>query len=220
MEIKGIKEGILITLAGKDWQEAITGLVEKIEENQAFFQGAQLVVDVGHEVLGSKALNALKERLAKHEVQLFGVLSQSLVTSEAAQKLGFVTQLDKPKHKYEQKLLPLDTALSGEQAILIHRTMRSGFNVTYPGHVVVLGDVNPGAQIVASGSVIVWGRLRGTVHAGAEGDQTAVVCALDLSPTQLRIATRIATTPNDHAEVKPEIASILDGQIIAEPWKN
>lgn len=219
MEIKGIKEGILITLAGKDWQEAKTGLVEKIQENQAFFQGAQLVLDVGSEVLGSKALEELRAVLAKDDVHLYGVLSQSLVTSEAAQKLGLVTQLDKPKHKYEQKLLPLDTALSGEQAVLIHRTMRSGFTVTYAGHVVVLGDVNPGAQIVATGSVIVWGRLRGTVHAGAEGDQTAVVCALDLSPTQLRIATKIATTPQDHAEPKPEVASILDGQIIAEPWK-
>ena len=220
MEIKGIKEGILITLAGRVWQEAQTELIEKIQENQAFFQGARLVLDVGSEVLGSKALEELSAVLAKQDVHLFGVLSQSLVTSEAAQKLGLVTQLDTPIHKYEQKLLPLDTALSGEQAVLIHRTMRSGFNVTYSGHVVVLGDVNPGAQIVASGSVVVWGRLRGTVHAGAEGDQTAVVCALDLSPTQLRIATKIATTPQDHAEPKPEIASILEGQIIAEPWKN
>jgi septum site-determining protein MinC len=121
--------------------------------------------------------------------------------------------------KADQKLKPLDTALSGEAAIFIRRTMRSGFKVAYQGHVIVLGDVNPGAEIIASGSVVVWGRLRGTVHAGAEGDLAAVVCALDLSPTQLRIASKITTTPQDHVDPKPEIASIVEDQIIAEPWQ-
>jgi len=65
----------------------------------------------------------------------------------------------------------------------------------------------------------VWGHLRGTVHAGAEGDEGAVVCALDLSPMQLRIASNIATTPSDQEEPKPEIARIKAGQIIAELWK-
>lgn len=103
---------------------------------------------------------------------------------------------------------------------MIQRTMRSGFKVAYQGHVVVLGDVNPGAEIFASGSIIVWGRLRGTAHAGAEGDETAVVCALELTPTQLRIASKAATTPQDQEQLQPEIASIKDNQIIAEPWQH
>jgi septum site-determining protein MinC len=82
-----------------------------------------------------------------------------------------------------------------------------------------LGDVNPGAEIVASGCVVVWGRLRGTVHAGAEGDETAVICALDLSPMQLRIASHVATAPQDNDKPQPEVASIKDDQIIAEPWQ-
>jgi septum site-determining protein MinC len=114
---------------------------------------------------------------------------------------------------------PLDTVLAGEPAVMIHRTMRSGFKVAYQGHVVVLGDVNPGAEIVASGSIVVWGRLRGTVHAGADGDEAAVICALDLSPMQLRIASKIATSPQDSETPQPEIASIKEDQIIAEPWQ-
>jgi septum site-determining protein MinC len=58
------------------------------------------------------------------------------------------------------------------------------------------------------------------VHAGADGDQTAVVCALDLAPNRLRIAEIIAITPVDQAEPIPEVARILNGQIIAEPWQN
>ena len=84
------------------------------------------------------------------------------------------------------------------------------------GPVVVIGDVNPGAEIVSAGDVVVWGRLRGMVHAGANGDENAVVCALDLSPTQLRIAGKIALTPKRRGKPQPEIARLQDGQVVAE----
>ncbi len=82
----------------------------------------------------------------------------------------------------------------------------------------MIGDVNPGAEIIARGDVVVWGRLRGMVHAGAEGDESAVVCALDLSPTQLRIAGQIAVTPKRRGKPQPEMARISNGQVVAEPW--
>jgi septum site-determining protein MinC len=71
------------------------------------------------------------------------------------------------------------------------------------GRLPSLGDVNPGAEIIAGGSVVVWGRLRGLVHAGAMGDDTAVICALDLNPTQLRIADQIAIPPADTRTAPP-----------------
>ena len=85
---------------------------------------------------------------------------------------------------------------------------------------VIIGDVNPGAEIVASGDVIVWGRLRGLVHAGALGDETAVICALELTPTQLRIADQIAISPDEkRGKAIPEQAAIRSGQIVAEMWQ-
>jgi len=84
---------------------------------------------------------------------------------------------------------------------------------------VVIGDVNPGAEIIAGGDIVVWGRLRGVAHAGAAGDTAAVVCALDLSPTQLRIADSIAISPGRQREPRPEMARLKDGQIIAERWQ-
>jgi len=102
---------------------------------------------------------------------------------------------------------------------MIKRTLRSGRTVNSAGHVVVLGDVNPGAKIIAVGDIIVWGRLRGIVHAGAEGDEQALVCALDMSPMQLRIAGYITTSPPEkRRQSKPEIASVRKGQIVVEPW--
>jgi septum site-determining protein MinC len=85
---------------------------------------------------------------------------------------------------------------------------------------VIIGDVHAGAEIVAGGDVVVWGRVHGMVHAGAMGNDQAVVCALELRPTQLRIAGYIATSPREKqlASIGPEVASVVDGHIVARPW--
>jgi septum site-determining protein MinC len=219
MEIKGTKDGILISLEEQAWNKARKSLIEHIDDNRAFFEGARLVLDVGNIILRAKELGDLRDSLSNQGVLLSGLLSQSLVPQETAQLLGLTTTLSKPKPIPKNSMKPLDTVLQGEAAVMIHRTMRSGFKVAYQGHVIVLGDVNPGAEIIASGSIVVWGKLRGTAHAGAEGDENAVVCALDLSPTQLRIASRAATTPQDQQKPQPEIASVRDNQIVAEVWQ-
>lgn len=220
MEIKGIKEGILVTLQGLDWQKARKALIEKIEERKDFFQGAQLVLDIENTIIREKEIEHLRDTLTSKGVDLKGIISGSIVSKKAALSKGLITEIPKRTEVVDlDEMKPLDTVLTGEKAVMIHRTMRSGFRVGYKGHIVILGDVNPGAEVIASGSIIVWGHLRGTVHAGAEGDETAVVCALDLSPTQLRIASKIATTPNGQEKPKPEIASIHNNQIIAELWQ-
>jgi len=115
----------------------------------------------------------------------------------------------------------LRLAQDADLGVLIRRTLRSGQVVQYPGHVVVIGDVNPGAEIIAGGDVVVWGKLRGIVHAGATGDDEAMVCALSLAPLQLRIGNHIARAPEGREDLpeRPEMASVQDGEIVAEPWE-
>ena len=75
---------------------------------------------------------------------------------------------------------------------LYHRgTLRGGQALHNLGNIVLVGDVNPGAELIASGDVIVVGALRGVAHAGAQGDRSARVIALEFAPTQLRIASVI-----------------------------
>ncbi len=102
----------------------------------------------------------------------------------------------------------------GTDGALLKRRVRSGQLIRHPGHVVVVGDVNPGAQIVAGGDIIVWGRLQGTVHAGAFGDPTAVVCALEMTPTLIRIAD---VTVRNHRG-KAEQAHIKEQEITFTKW--
>ncbi len=219
MEIKGTKDGILVNLENQDWLEAKGDLVGQIDARLDFFNGAQLILDVGNNVLRAKELGELRDFLSEKGVLLSGIISQSIVTKETAQMLGMTTKLTNLVEKPVKKMKPLDTVIAGEAALMIHRTMRSGFKVAYQGHVVVLGDVNPGAEIIASGSIVVWGHLRGTVHAGADGDEEAVVCALDLSPMQLRIGSHVAVSPPESGKPQPEIASVKENLIIAEPWQ-
>ena len=107
-----------------------------------------------------------------------------------------------------------------ENALLVRRTIRSGQTVRCTGHVTVLGDVNPGGQVVAGGDIVIWGKLRGTVHAGATGDDHALVCALVLAPTQLRIGSHIARSPEEEVKdlVIPEMARVQENGIVVEPW--
>lgn len=109
----------------------------------------------------------------------------------------------------------IDDNLVDENTVLVQRTLRSGQSIRYNGNVVILGDVNPGAEVTATGNIIVMGALRGVVHAGANGDETAVVLALRLNPTQLRIANHITRPPDNETMeiVLPEIARIQNGVV-------
>lgn len=95
-------------------------------------------------------------------------------------------------------------------------TLRGGQTLHHTGNIVVVGDVNPGAELVATGNVLVFGRLAGIAHAGAQGDEGARIYALDLSATQLRIATYIAADgeAKRRAASAPEGAVVRDGQIV------
>ncbi len=218
IQIKGIKEGLLVTFGEGDWLILLDSLFQHVQERENFFKGARLALDVGNHILHAGEMGGLRDKLSDKGIMLWAVLSNSPTTEATAQMLGLATRLSVPKP--DRVVRSLDTNLPGEATVLVHRTLRSGYKVTYQGHVVVIGDVNPGAEIIAGGSVVIWGRLRGVVHAGAEGDEKAVVCALDMTPTQLRIAGHIAVTPQiKKNKAHPEIARVKNGQVITEAWE-
>jgi len=105
---------------------------------------------------------------------------------------------------------------SYSDAVIINRTLRSGQRVKHQANIVIVGDVNPGAEVIAGGDIIVFGRLRGVVHAGAGGSKESQVAALKLNPTQLRIASLIARSPDDSdsSKLQAERAYIEDDQIM------
>ena len=110
--------------------------------------------------------------------------------------------------------------LANKPTILYENSLRSGQVVDFDGNVVVMGDVNPGAEIVASGHVLVMGTLRGTVQAGSGGDESATVTALTFAPTQVRIASHITRPPEEggYDLRTPQTARVKDDGIIVEEY--
>jgi len=215
IQIKGIRDGLLITLTGASWPELVTAFIDNIENRSTFFQGARVALDVGPVELRVAELSSLRDRLSERGVFLWAILSESPLTENTAQNLGLATRISKPRLVE----IPNVAVEPPEDATKwVKGPLRSGGRVTFNGNVVVMGDVNSGAEIIAGGSIIIWGRLRGLVHAGAGGDEKAVVCALELAPTQLRIAGEIAVSPKKQGKSQPEVAHLQDGHLTAEPW--
>ena len=227
ISIKGIREGLLVTAGDGPWAEIEAALIQTIQTQRDFFRGARLALQVGDRSLDKDEIRKLRDKLAEHDATLWAVLGQSPETIRSARRNDLETELSAPAETSlevsettsDGELPPIDTNEYGMSAVLLKNTLRSGRVIRHVGHVIIIGDVNPGAQIVAGGDVIIWGRLRGTVHAGANGDTNAMVCALDLRPQQLRIANLVAISPPENQpRPRPEIAFVRDGQIMAEEW--
>ncbi|WP_457623963.1 septum site-determining protein MinC [Persephonella sp.] len=197
LEIKGVTvPALLIKLdSSKTFEENLKELEEKL--SSAFFKGSVSILDFSDTDLSQEQVEKIEEILKKYNNKVLGYKSQ---TKKPQRKIPEIT---------EKKSLKI-----------ISKTIRSGERIEYDGDVLVIGDVNPDAYIIASGNIIVMGALRGVVHAGANGDETATVMALKLMPQQLRIASFYTRSP-DNPEVPeyPEKAYIEENQIVIERIK-
>lgn len=217
--IKGTSEGLVVTIGAGAWPGLVAELDQLLGQKASFFKGGRVALRVGPRQLTRAQLETAGQVLNRHQVSLWAVESSASDTLEAARELGLETELST-----RQPAAPDLPASTEGDSIVIQRTLRSGQVIYHPGHVVIIGDVNPGAEIRAGGNVIVWGRLRGIVHAGV-GDnglgEKAIVCALELSPTQLRIGEYLTRSPAEETEreIAPEVASVQNNQIVAELWK-
>lgn len=117
--------------------------------------------------------------------------------------------------------VPAPAREEGRKALTVQRTLRSGNALRFDGDLYVFGDVNPGAQITATGNITVLGALKGTAHAGSNGDESAFILAFEMRPMQLRIGRTIAIPPARKPDggLDPEIAQVRDGQVVIEAWR-
>lgn len=218
IEIKGLRDGLLVTMSDASWEESRAALMEQIDSRGSFFQGARLALDVGGMVFHVNELSDLRDMLSDRGVNLWAVVSESPTTEKTSQLLGLATRVSKPRPQEMTRPTAEKAAEGG--AMWIGRTLRSGTRVEFAGNVIVVGDVNPGAEVVAEGNVIVWGRVRGLVHAGAGGDASTFVCGLDLSAAQIRVGGVAAVPSARSGEVRPVKYFLEDGIIKSESWQS
>ena len=215
IQIKGLRDGLLVTMDAAPWDELRAALMEQIEAKQSFFRGARLALDVGSQVFHVNELSALRDTLSERGIILWAVVSESPTTEQTSQLLGLATRIAKPRPTEVTRGAAEESSDSSAQ--WIGRTLRSGTRIEFPGNVTVLGDVNPGAEIVAGGSVIVWGRVRGAVHAGAGGNISALICALAIASSQIRIGE--LSLQDGGKTDGPQKIFIRDGRLSIESWQ-
>jgi septum site-determining protein MinC len=215
ISIKGGREGLRLRLDdAAEWQVLTAALKQQLAQNSGFFAGARLILEIGDRTLDEGQMTALLELVQQHGVQVDALGATARESRNAARASGVTAR---PLPRYTEPASP--TPLGENDGMLVTRTVRSGQVLRHHGHITLIGDVNPGGELIAGGSVVVWGRLRGLVHAGALGNAEAIVCALELRPTQLRIAEQITRTPDGIGRLGPETARIEDGRIVVEPWE-
>ena len=195
LNIKGITiPALLIKFDEKlSFEENLKELEEKL--NSAFFKSSVSIVDTGSLNITEEEKKLLEKTLKKHNSEILSYKADS-------------------KREEKKKLSRFTKNLK-----IINKTVRSGQKVEYEGDILILGDVNPDAYIVASGNIIVMGALRGVAHAGANGDENAQIIALKLMPQQLRIAGYFTRSPDEEGEDKPdypERAYVENNQIYIE----
>jgi len=231
--IKGTRNGLLLTLEPETpFSELLNALSHRLSEAPGFFRGASLALDTRHRDLRISERTQLEELLANYQMSVTS-LEQMLV---AKQHVPEVIASDVASEPYidvgsnppiiaeiqsEQTQVQIDRLdpRDSDDTLLLRRTIRSGQAIQHASNVVILGDVNPGAEIVARGDIIVWGVLRGMVHAGYPNNENAIVCSLVLAPVQLRIAHLLSRPPDGYqVQARPEFATIKNGQIVVEAW--
>lgn len=195
---KGSKEGIHVHLSDDvDFSVLAQTLEERLAANPGFFKGARVIINTGLRSLSSYEVEAISKIFNRCE----GVCLMRLEQKERRQP-------------------PDRDGATAMTALTVERSIRSGQQLFHAGHIIIIGDVNPGAEIVAHGNIIVMGALRGVAHAGYAGNNFAFVAANIMAPSQVSIAGVLARQPDNESErnkTESEIARLRDGQIIIEP---
>jgi septum site-determining protein MinC len=231
------EQSLLIDISGcSTYTEASHHLSSTLESSNQFCENKHVDLNLGDLVLDNNEVAQILSIISEAGIEPRQVFVQKNETKDILQKLGIAIASGEPA-----KLLSLETSaaeskntkdvlviadknsddapnlLANQPVLYLRQTLRSGQAVSHGGHLVIIGDVNPGAEIMAKGDIIVWGALRGMAHAGVDGNIDAHISALKLAPIQLRIAHAIARAPDRSAgfsaNAGPETARIVDGKI-------
>ena len=197
--IKGNKYGFQIVLNPTlPFEELLREVAQKFKESIRFFDFSQSIA-VSFE--GRDLTQGEQNLLVDTIVENSGLRINYIINGGKAVETEFAEALSDVREEEEtEEELPggieFPENLVGKNGQFYRGTLRSGQKIEVDGSIVVLGDINPGAQIIAGGNVVVLGCLKGTVYAGYPGDRGAFVASLMMEPMQIQIGDCIARSPD------------------------
>ncbi len=199
IKFKGEKDGLNLVVNIKLFS-SIESLIEalrvKLRKGRRFYKGASIKITVDMRQLESRDLRAIRDFLSTE----FMIKDCSFINLEDSNKKVF-NGIHEGKTKF------------------VRKTIRSGQRFEYSGNIVIVGDVNSGAEVYAAGNIVVLGSVKGSVYAGINGNSGAIIAAFALTPQIMQIADLITRSPEDMDKPRyPELARIKNGNIVLEPY--
>lgn len=166
-------------------------------------------------IFGEEETSTAESKVETDEKEITPIIhhNESIAANVEAQEVKEENDKEISALKNEPESLP---------TLYLRKTVRSGQSISSDGNILVIGDVNPGAEIIAKGDITVWGILGGIAHAGSEGNNYAKIRALKLNPVQIRIGEVFARRPDTvnlpyiqkSCEYTPEEAFTYKGSIV------
>lgn len=188
------------------WSDLLQQLAQKLTGTERFWEAQTPVyLQASDRLIDVPQFLEISEALQEYNLKLKQVITYRRQTALNAVTAGLSVEQAVVK---EPLKITTNVGTPSEDPLYLKMTVRAGMEVRHAGTVIIFGDVHAGAEIIADGDILVWGKLRGLAHAGARGNQLAVVMALSLYPTQLRIAEAIATVDPPKTSFCPEVAFI------------
>lgn len=197
--IKGNKEGLNVIIDMKKFRNSLEmtdALIEKLSKGKKFYRGCTL-----------KITTQLKEFTDRELRRLRDLLFEEFLIRDC-----IFQDIDEKQNK-------MFSGIYEGRTKYLKKTIRSGQVYEYSGNLVIIGDINPGAEVYAAGNIVVVGAIRGSVHAGCTGNDKSFIAAFSLEPQIIRIADIMTRAPEDGIKpAYPEVARIKNGSIIVEPY--
>jgi septum site-determining protein MinC len=220
--IKGTRNGLLLTLEPETpFSELLNALSRRLAEAPGFFRGASLTVDSSRRILRVSERTQLEDLLAYYQMSVMPSAPLVLPSQENINEILSSPSSPSSIDQLSENGQAQRDQRESDDTLFLRRTVRSGQAIHHTSNIVILGDVNPGAEVVAAGDIIIWGVLRGMVHAGYPDNDNAYICSLLLAPVQLRIAHLLSRPPEGvDVQPRPEVAAIRNGRIVVETWVN
>ena len=193
------KNEILIKIRDEAEQsEIIEQLRKKLSELKKMYKNEKTPIKVTGKVLKNKEIDEIQDLIKKNiDVEVDFDMPKSLGLSSITRTFNKEIAVSETK---------------------FHRgSLRSGQKLETEGSLVILGDVNSGAEVIASDNIVVLGALRGLAHAGAKGNKQAIISAGLLDTVQIRIANIVKEIDRDEEPLhKQAYVSIIDDKIEIE----
>ena len=207
--IKGDRDGLLLVVnSDRDFVEILAILKDKLDASADFFLKSPEPLSIVYS--GERQLTDSEE---KQIIELFESYAIEYIPNKDQAKIKRLAKNVFPG-------LPANSPVGSieQPAMIIYRTVRGGQEVAYAGNIIIFGDVNPSARVVAKNDIFVVGSTRGILHAGCMGNRNAQIVAGSFNGGQVRIADLIVRAPDDNTKIigSFEIAKVLSEQIMID----